>query len=766
MQFYFSMKRLLFLLLFSSLNLFAQTVSKDAQWLAPASKPKMFGLQDNKGGIAVKAQFDYLTACDGTGWIAYLGGKYGVINNQGNWIIKPNFETIVQFVNGKAVAGKRIPRKSLQEHEYDTYAENEYDSVTYFGVIDASGIWVIDPQYDFLRLCDDGSVQYTGSNGNFGFLNPDGTLMLRAQYQYASRMTNGVAIIAEPKKVESTIYNYSDRYHLKAGNYFIIDRTGKKINSEPYELIREFSEGRAAFNKGGIWKYDRYSGGVNLIGGKWGFLDAEGKEIVEGNYDYVYDYKNGKAKVRTATRIIWIDKDGKESLQPSANSQKEFTIYCEPGFYGYVDLKGNWGIEPQYFSAQEFSEGLAAAMALRASDNDCNNGVNDVSDEIENSRSQYSKPLSYLLSLGNNYQDDYELNQKQDVDSIYLADSIAALLKRRLYGYIDVTGNMVLPAKYEVALPFHNGRAYVCFRGNWGVIDKKGNWIFAPILECPDELTYLLPNYGYVEGSYPYVDSEESSSNPSDYNETENQKMSNPIFSFYDGVGIILKYNKYGFIDTTGKIIVPPIYDEAIPFSNGFAAVRHGKFWGFIDKTGKEIIPLQYESACSFSKEGLACVGAAPDRSGVSIADEQSMQYESGYNVYYGYIDKKGNWAIKPQFTKAGSFSDGLAAVSTNYGKLGYIDKTGKFIIPPKYDYANDFKYGFALVKINMLEAVYIDPSGKVSKIYSTEKVPFDKSFPLTKKQGINLRYGFVNEKGEEIIGYQFSEAGDFAKVK
>src|SRR4051812_140782 len=93
---------LFFLFIFCS-DSFAQTPPNEELWLAPASKPKMFGLQNSKGDIAVKAQYDFLTEADGTGWIAYLGGKYGVISNTGNWIIKPNFQTIVQFVNGKAV---------------------------------------------------------------------------------------------------------------------------------------------------------------------------------------------------------------------------------------------------------------------------------------------------------------------------------------------------------------------------------------------------------------------------------------------------------------------------------------------------------------------------------------------------------------------------------------------------------------------------------------------------------------------------------------
>ena len=65
---------------------------------------------------------------------------------------------------------------------------------------------------------------------------------------------------------------------------------------------------------------------------------------------------------------------------------------------------------------------------------------------------------------------------------------------------------------------------------------------------------------------------------------------------------------KFGFIDKTGKVVIPPIYDLAWHFSEGLAGVEKNGKRGFVDKTGKVVIPLIYDSAYSFS-EGLAVVG-------------------------------------------------------------------------------------------------------------------------------------------------------------
>lgn len=747
---------LAFLFLLNISAAIAQSSSKE-EWLAPACKPKTYGLHNSKGEVAAEAKFDMLEEADGKGWIAFSGGKYGVINSSGNWIIKPNYEIIVQFLHGKAVAGKKNKTKYSSHNDdpfgnpYSYYSEGEGgDSTMYYGIVDASGVWITEPSFEFIRLCDDGTAQYADSKNKIGFLNADGTVMIRAQYEYASRMSEGVAVIGEPDPNAATQISRYNRSRFRAGKYSVIDRSGNKLNAEAYEMIREFSDGRAAFNKGGIWKSGRYYGSdLRLVGGKWGFLDASGKEIIAPAYDYVYDFDNGKAKVRSGERVFWIDKNGKETDPPlPAKKTKEFTVFCAPGFFGYIGMDGKFVIEPQYFAAKEFSEGLAAVMPLRASDMECNNVPETNSDEYEISHRGYSRMLNRLLNIDHDYGIDFDMNSRKKMlqDSINMADSIMALQRslRRLYGYADRTGNMVLPAKYEVALPFHNGRAYVLFREKWGVIDTKGNWIFAPVLEWPDELSFVNFDYGNDGRQYYNYDSERSAG----------------AFSFNEGVGCIYKYGYYGFIDTAGKIIAAPVYDEVKPFVNGLAAVRHNGYWGYIDKTGKEIIPTKYLSAGSFSPEGLACVSVEPEK---KTGEETHVGYQ---DPFYGYIDKKGNWAIKPKFTEARDFSGGYAVVSTDYEKSGYIDKTGKFIIPPKYDYASDFEYGYALVRVSAYEPIYIDKTGKESKTFTYNHPPKDKALPLTPRVGPNNYFGFVNERGEAVIPYEFSEVGDFSKVR
>lgn len=75
------------------------------------------------------------------------------------------------------------------------------------------------------------------------------------------------------------------------------------------------------------------------------------------------------------------------------------------------------------------------------------------------------------------------------------------------------------------------------------------------------------------------------------------------VWCINEGLARVEKSGKYGFIDKTGKVIIPLNYDYADNFSGGLAKVGQNGKWGFINKTGKIVIPLQYDKALSMATE-------------------------------------------------------------------------------------------------------------------------------------------------------------------
>ncbi len=179
---------------------------------------------------------------------------------------------------------------------------------------------------------------------------------------------------------------------------------------------------------------------------------------------------------------------------------------------------------------------------------------------------------------------------------------------------------------------------------------------------------------------------------------------------------------KWGYTSGTGQFVVKPKYFAAEPFSEGLALVVTGKPWQplgseygefrlaqitYIDLSGHEIhAPLSVRRARSFA-EGRALV--VPDY----------VLRTKGGCAKGGYLDTKGDWAIKPQFDGLTDFSEGLAAVNLGAdcgigGKWGYIDKDGQTLIPFRFVWAGAFHDGRACVGEKPREEEVIDRNGNI----------------------------------------------------
>lgn len=77
--------------------------------------------------------------------------------------------------------------------------------------------------------------------------------------------------------------------------------------------------------------------------------------------------------------------------------------------------------------------------------------------------------------------------------------------------------------------------------------------------------------------------------------------------SFNNGLAKVKKDHKWGFIDTTGSLIVPLKYNEVENFNDGLARVRLGQKWGLVDVTGRVVIKPTFEWIYDF-ENGIAKV--------------------------------------------------------------------------------------------------------------------------------------------------------------
>jgi hypothetical protein len=218
----------------------------------------------------------------------------------------------------------------------------------------------------------------------------------------------------------------------------------------------------------------------------------------------------------------------------------------------------------------------------------------------------------------------------------------------------------------------------------------------------------------------------------------------------------VTQNTKCGYIDKTGKIIIPLQFEKTCyDFSEGQASVGLNGKRGFIDQTGRMAIEPQFDlwSGAGFS-EGLAAI---------------SIDYKKGY------VSKSGKATMLPEFASVffsvDAFSEGLAVVSHNsYGgrfntertsRVGYINKEFELVIPLKFKYASAFSDGRAYVTDTNDTSYYIDHTGqKIDYPPSGKWFLFVEGLATTQ---LNGKEGYMNLKGEVIIKRRFDEAKRFS---
>jgi len=147
----------------------------------------------------------------------------------------------------------------------------------------------------------------------------------------------------------------------------------------------------------------------------------------------------------------------------------------------------------------------------------------------------------------------------------------------------------------------------------------------------------------------------------------------------------------WGFIDTTGKIVIPAKYKTVHGFAGGINEVAKDGDWGYIDNTGKEI---PFPADCSLEFPHNVPYGyVKPDQEGRNF--ELLNIKRKGK---WGYMNWSGQIAIDPQFDKPADFYNGIGAVCLN-GKSGYINLQGNYILEPKYKETKKFNDNIGIVE-------------------------------------------------------------------
>ena len=318
---------------------------------------------------------------------------------------------------------------------------------------------------------------------------------------------------------------------------------------------------------------------------------------------------------------------------------------------------------------------------------------------------------------------------------------------------VEIDGRLITPCEWRSALGFHEGLAMVTNEdGLNGYVDPLGNNIIPFQWRVADSFSEGLALVSNEKGENFFIDRAGSVM-------ITCEPDVNPIVrccGFHEGLTLVEKNRKYGFMDKLGRMVVPFTWSDANWFEDGLAAVwnEQGKC-GCIDKMGRMVIPCQYDDEIVFY-EGLATIyndgdSFIIDKTGRKVfdlecgCDHVCFQEGLGSIEYTGFIDKSGAYVIErfysPEFM---GFTEGLAPTAE-----GYIDHSGRIVIPDdQWEECLEFRESLAVVVKNQ-KCGYIDHSGRLVIPYIWDSAcSFSEGLA---KVELADKYYFINKQGQVL---------------
>ena len=355
---------------------------------------------------------------------------------------------------------------------------------------------------------DTSSVKGTGEAAVFG-------IPLTERYDDIKSIGGDYFIAEKYVNTDGDILGAPQEYENQQADWFLLNQQGKVLlqySNKDVLRLRGYGDGFLRLNK---------RDGTSQI------LDMEGNTQFADDYHVIDSFSEGLAMVMDykERKSGYINAKGEEVISLSSYSADAFSeglaavgvdLPKEEGRqsaetrYGYIDKKGGWVIEPKYRDAFAFRDGLAKV---------------------------------------------------EDTD--------------RNIGYIDKTGKEVIPLRYNKITDFWNGKAFAQEKsGEVILIDRTGKKLKSIITgeymgECGNGIISIEAEEQVAPGRVEYVRLYfDENGRVSEKDAEWRMRLSEGLAPYQDE-----KTGKYGYVGEDGTWVIAPTFDFARDFKDGYAVV-------------------------------------------------------------------------------------------------------------------------------------------------------------------------------------------------
>lgn len=493
---------------------------------------------------------------------------------------------------------------------------------------------------------------------------------------------------------------------LQAQQYYPVDESGFIADSSFHRLIK--SKGVQLLSlflkteKNGTARYARA-----FTGNGWTVIDNAGNFIAvhsrnsSGEKSTVVQAPQGYTN--TVTQTI-------PAPKADYNPEKSFVYTTKNGKQGTVSETGKTGIPVEFDYITYIGDNVTRVQKNENYGLYFSNGQMIVAPEYQQIITlSHNKKLRTDLFIVKRHNRFGIIDDKGNVKTPFIYAGISPSLDPEVFGAMDSLKKWklinhygtTLSAEYDWIETFYSPGVYKITVGNSyadkkvGLIDFHGHYIAAPVYHDIRRLStgYSIAITGRVQEKAVVL------------NNTKGEKIGQDYFIIEDphnGYSRVITQDSrlYGFIDTLGKIVVKPVYDQTGAKINdkGLLSFRLNDKWGIMNSREKIIIPATYDRATFFETARLI---ALQKEAYVSLFDfDGKPLFETrnfgaleyiGDGLFLnnlggkkGIIDKNGNVLVESRYQSINPFNN-YFVVKLN-DRTGLSDKSGKLIIAPRYD--------------------------------------------------------------------------------
>lgn len=415
-------------------------------------------------------------------YTVYENGKFGVINNEGETVINPEYTEIVLIPNKDVPIFICTYDLNDQDGTYKTKVINqkneeifkEYSKVEAIDNFDSKqNIWYED---DVLRVEKD---------GKYGLINFEGKEVLPCDYDEITALkgvTNNLLVKKDGKvglvnEKGQTIVNteYKDIKTLKEGykneyiivndnnQYGIISTTGTVIIEPKYEDVKYLNNSEMfAIKDAGVWK----------------LINKDNQILIDGGYDNIIEAKGENVVVEKGRKYGVVTTKNEEKIPVEYEQIKyTFSIYYiakTGGKYGIINLNNEQVKDFNYINMDYVEKG--DFIQADVSDTETVIFDNNLSEKINGIVSEINQEKGYIKVYTNNEYKYYNFKFEEKKSSDILTSNNLFLSKKDgKYGYVNKEGKVIVDYIYEDGTEQNScGFAAVKKDGVWGSINKVG----------------------------------------------------------------------------------------------------------------------------------------------------------------------------------------------------------------------------------------------------------------------------------------------------